>query len=125
MDAASFRYSSTAENNRKAKATTLARFLWDRNISGEELLAFSDAHRRRIARAVEINPPSTIDTWELTADLLAQKAEWLERNPEHPAGYRNELDNREMWCPEPLKVPRTRKAKKPAEPSTDEQPKAA
>jgi hypothetical protein len=97
-----FKHSATAEANRKAKATTLARFLWDRDISGPQVLAFSDKWRRKLARAAAVNPPSSITTWEVAAELLAAKQQWLDRgNHEHAAAARNHLEDQGTWIPEP------------------------
>lgn len=111
MDMSSFTHSDTAEANRENKAKSLARFCWDRNINSIELMDFSDAHRRRLARAAGVNPPSTLETWEKAVALMLQKQEWLQRNPGHPAGDRHALDERGEWVPEPEKPVRKRKPK--------------
>lgn len=96
-----FRHSDRAEANRAAKAKTLARWLWDRGIDGDDLIAFSPAHRRRVARAAGVNPPSGIDTWAATAELLDAKAAWVADHPGHPSGLRAHEDERAAWAPEP------------------------
>lgn len=103
MSVDSFKHSAQAESNRRAKATELARFLWDRDIDGNQMLAFSDKWRRKLARAAAVNPPSSIATWQATAELLAAKKQWLERgNQAHPAAARAQLEDQGAWFPEPV-----------------------
>lgn len=87
---------------RREKAVELARYAWDRAISGDELLALPDAQLRQLARAAAAHPPSSMDTWNIAAELLAQKAEWALRNPGHPAAARASMDERIMWVKRPV-----------------------
>ena len=94
-----FRHTARSVANRHAKAKVLARFLWDRHLGTGELEAYSPAELRAIARAAGVGPPSTRDTWQATADLLAAQEAWLAANPAHPAGARNHLDDAWHWEP--------------------------
>lgn len=48
-----------AQQRRRQKALTLARYIWDRAITSAELLAMSDEERRKLARAAGVRP-----TWQ-------------------------------------------------------------
>lgn len=95
-----FKHSDKAAANRLVKARTLARWLWDRGIDGDELVACTPALRRRIARAAGVNPPSGIDTWSVVAEMLDEKDEWLGRHPGHPSGARAHEGEKADWIPE-------------------------
>lgn len=95
-----FRHSEKAAANRLVKATVLARWLWDRGIDGDELVACGAAQRRRMARAAGVNPPSGIDTWSVVAEMLDEKSAWMERHPGHPSGAREHEDEKSQWIGE-------------------------
>ncbi len=69
-----FRHGTKAEANRLQKAKELARWLWDRNIGGEQVLGFTNKWRNKIARAAGVNPPSTLETWTVAAELMERMA---------------------------------------------------
>lgn len=94
---ADYAHSPAAEAGRAAKARQLAGYLWDRDISGPELLGISAAVRRKLARAAEVNPPGTEETWRSVARLLDEKAEWAMRHPGHPAAARHHTDEKLLW----------------------------
>ena len=97
-----FAHTDQAARMRGEKATSLARFAWDRAISGDELLAMPDAQHRKLARAAGVHPPSSMETWHAAVELLARKAEWALRNPGHPAAARAHADERIMWVKRPV-----------------------
>lgn len=92
-----FAHTEQAARNRRDKALGIARYVWDRNISGDELLALSDSQLKKLARAAGAHPPRTIETWTTVAELLREKAEWAEKNPNHPAAARQNADEKIMW----------------------------
>lgn len=96
-----FRHGTVATSNRKAKAKLLARWLWDRDIDGPTVLGFTDKYRRVIAREAGVNPPSTLETWEVAADLMAKMEIKLEADPGLPAVQRHHLDEHNQWATDP------------------------
>ncbi|WP_051461628.1 hypothetical protein [Tomitella biformata] len=87
---------------RREKAVEIARFVWDRAITGAELLALPEAQLRKLARAAGTHPPSSMETWNVAVELLAEKAEWAQRNPGHPAAARAHEEERIMWVKRPV-----------------------
>ena len=98
-----FAHSEQAAKSRQDKATALARYIWDRGIDGGELLGLSDAARRKLARAADIHPPSTMETWTITAELLDTKNAWAAANPDHPSATPQHTDEKIMWVKPPIK----------------------
>lgn len=93
-----------AEHNRVLKARQLARWLWERDLSYDDVLAADDARRRSWARAAKVSPPSTMDTWEAVRGTLAVAVEFARGNPDHPAAQRPHAGERATWLgqvPEP------------------------
>ncbi len=99
---ADYAHSPAAEAGRAAKARQLAGYLWDRDISGSELLGISATVRRKLARAAGVNPPGTEETWHSVARLLDEKAEWAARHPGHPAAARHHTDEKLLWVKPPV-----------------------
>ncbi|MGW1742434.1 hypothetical protein ACWCPQ_26920 [Nocardia sp. NPDC001965] len=99
---ADYAHSPAAEAGRAAKARQLAGYLWDRDISGSELLDMPAAARRKLARAAGANPPSTEETWHSVAQLLDEKAHWAARRPGHPAAARAHTDEKLLWVKPPV-----------------------
>lgn len=97
-----FAHTDQAARMRQAKATTLARYAWDRAITGAELLALPEAQLRKLARAADAHPPSSMETWKVTAALLEQKAAWALRNPDHPGAAMARADEKIMWVKRPV-----------------------
>ena len=97
-----YAHTDQAAQMRQEKAVELARFAWDRSISGEELLAMPDTLLRKLARAAETHPPSSMETWRLAVELLAQKAQWALRNSAHPAASHPHSDEKIMWVKRPV-----------------------
>lgn len=97
-----FAHSEQAAKSRRDKATSLARYVWERGIGGAELLALSDAVRRKLARAADISPPSTMETWTITAELLDVKTAWASANPGHPSAVPRHADEKIMWVKPPI-----------------------
>lgn len=91
-----FRHGAYAESNRLLKAKQLARWLWDRNISGEQVLGFSQKWRNKIARAAGVNPPSTLETWIRAVELM----ERMEQRGGSGARERHHLDEHVQWATE-------------------------
>ncbi|NEW29740.1 hypothetical protein [Nocardia cyriacigeorgica] len=99
---ADYAHSDAAARSRAEKARRLAGFIWERGITGTELLAMPAALRRKLARAAQTNPPSTGETWESVARLLDEKDAWAARNPHHPAAARAHLDEKLLWVKPPI-----------------------
>ncbi|OZF05730.1 hypothetical protein CH300_10780 [Rhodococcus sp. 15-1154-1] len=97
-----FAHSEQAAKSRQDKATALARYIWERGIDGSELLAMTDAARRKLARAADITPPSTLETWTMTAELLDRKNEWAASNSSHPSASPKHADEKIMWVKPPI-----------------------
>lgn len=97
-----FAHSDQAAKSRQEKATTLARYVWDHGIEGAELLALDDATRRKLARAADLHPPSTMETWTIVAELLDRKSEWASANPGHPGAKPEHADEKIMWVKPPI-----------------------
>ncbi|GAA1889948.1 hypothetical protein GCM10009715_39700 [Paeniglutamicibacter psychrophenolicus] len=95
-----FRHGAHAEANRLTKARQLARWLWDRNISGEQVLGFTNKWRNKIARAAGVNPPSTLETWTVAVDLMARMEELAATGTQPEASERHHLDEHEQWTTE-------------------------
>lgn len=92
-----FSHGTKATANRAAKAKTLARWLWDRNIDAPTMFGFTDKFRREIARNAEVNPPSSLTTWQSAAVLMAQMDVMAQVDPTNPAVSRNHLDQHDRW----------------------------
>ncbi|WP_067654427.1 hypothetical protein [Nocardia harenae] len=97
-----YTHNDHAARSRAEKARALATYLWDRDIDAAELRAFTPAARRKLARAAGTNPPSTDETWDVVAELLAEKAAWAARNPGHLAARRPHADEKLMWVKPPV-----------------------
>ncbi|WP_040775314.1 hypothetical protein [Nocardia pneumoniae] len=97
-----YAHSEAAAKSRAEKARRLAGYLWQRGITGAEVLAMSAPVRRKLARAAETNPPSTDETWVTVATLLAEKDDWAARHPEHPAARREHADEKLLWVKPPI-----------------------
>lgn len=95
-----FRHGSKAEANRLQKAKELARWLWDRNIGGEQVLGFTNKWRNKIARAAGVNPPSTLETWTVAAELMDRMQQLADSGAQPGAGERHRLDEHEQWATE-------------------------
>ncbi|PQZ93923.1 hypothetical protein CQ018_09840 [Arthrobacter sp. MYb227] len=93
-----FSHGTKATANRAAKAKTLARWLWDRNIDVPTMFGFSDKFRREIARNAEVNPPSSLTTWQSAAVLMAQMEVMAQADAGNPAVSRNHLDEHDRWA---------------------------
>lgn len=99
---ADYAHSEAATTGRAAKARQLATYLWDRDISGTELLGLTPTVRRKLARTAGTNPPSTDETWLAVARLLEEKAAWAARQPQHPAAQRKHTDEKLLWVKPPV-----------------------
>nr|WP_296764902.1 hypothetical protein [Rhodococcus sp. (in: high G+C Gram-positive bacteria)] len=97
-----FAHSEQAAKSRHDKATALARYIWDRGIDSEELLALPDATRRKLARAADLSPPSTMETWTIAAELLDRKNAWAQDNADHPSATPDHADEKIMWVKPPI-----------------------
>lgn len=98
-----YAHSDSAERSRRAKAVELARYLWDRDISADELAGLSPEVRRKLARTAGINPPSTDETWNSVSALLADKADWARTHPDHPASNHAHADEKILWVKPPVR----------------------
>ncbi|MGK8520125.1 hypothetical protein ACRS6B_00490 [Nocardia asteroides] len=92
-----YAHSDAAAKSRAEKARRLANYLWQRGITGAEVLAMPAPVRRKLAKAAETNPPSTDETWTVVARLLTEKDDWAARHPEHPAARRGYTDEKLLW----------------------------
>ncbi|RMI32621.1 hypothetical protein [Nocardia stercoris] len=92
-----YAHTDHAAQGRADKARRLAAYVWQRGITGAELLALAPAVRRKLARAADTNPPSTDETWIATAALLDEKDAWAVRHPGHPAAVREHTDEKILW----------------------------
>lgn len=95
-----FTHGAHAEANRLAKARQLARWLWDRNIDGEQVLGFTNKWRNKIARAAGVNPPSTLETWTVAVELMGRMAQLADSGTQPGASERHHLDEHEQWVSE-------------------------
>ncbi|UGT41537.1 hypothetical protein LTV02_37365 [Nocardia yamanashiensis] len=100
---ADYAHSDHASRSREDKARRLAAYVWQRGITGGELLDLPMAQRRKLARAADANPPSTDETWQVVARMLAEKDAWAERNPAHPGARREFADEKILWVKPPVK----------------------
>ncbi|MRH92108.1 hypothetical protein GFY24_32510 [Nocardia sp. SYP-A9097] len=100
---ADYAHSDHASRSREDKARRLAAYIWARGITGPELLELPQAQQRKLARAADTNPPSTDETWQVVAQLLAEKDAWAARHPEHPAAVRAHADEKILWVKPPIR----------------------
>lgn len=100
--AADFAHTESAVRRRREKAVALARFAWDRRISGAELSSLDEATLRGLARAADVHPPSSRDTWDLAVDLLESKDAWAARNADRPEAVRAHPEEKIMWIKPPI-----------------------
>ncbi len=101
-EAPDFAHTEAAERRRRKKALRLARYAWDRRISGAELTGLDDAALRRFARAAGVHPPGSRATWDAAAELIAKKQEWADRHPDRPETARAHPEERIMWIKPPV-----------------------
>ncbi|MGB7361955.1 MAG: hypothetical protein WA931_02870, partial [Rhodococcus sp. (in: high G+C Gram-positive bacteria)] len=66
------------------------------------LLAMPADQRRKLARAADINPPSSDETWNVAAKLLEEKSEWARSHPEHESARRAHADEKILWVKPPV-----------------------
>ncbi|WP_028477891.1 hypothetical protein [Nocardia sp. CNY236] len=97
-----YAHSGAAPQRRAQKARQLASYIWHRAITGTEVLAMPAPVRRKLARAAQVNPPSTEETWTAVATLLEEKDRWAARHPEHPAACRTHADEKLLWVKPPI-----------------------
>ena len=97
-----YAHTDAAAGRRAEKARQLAAYVWHRGITATELLELPAARRRKLARAAQINPPGTDETWHAVARLLAEKDAWVRRHPEHPAARRAHADEKILWVKPPV-----------------------
>lgn len=76
-----FAHTRTAQEQRAAKARTLARWCYDRGLIDSRILEADPKLRRQAARSASVVPPHEEpgqpgETWRLTVELLARKLEW-------------------------------------------------
>lgn len=93
-----FRHGAHAEANRMLKARQLARWLWDRDIGGDQVLGFSNKWRNKIARAAGVNPPSTLETWTVAVDLMGRMQQLADSGTQPEASERQHLEEHEQWA---------------------------
>lgn len=97
-----FAHTAAAERRRREKAVRLARYAWDRRVSGTELTGLDEATLRRFARAAGVHPPSSRATWDVAAELLERKQAWADRHPDRPEAARAHPEERIMWIKPPV-----------------------
>ena len=101
-DDVDFAHTDLADRMRRDKAVGLARYVWDRAVTGAELLDLPDGRLRKLARAAGVNPPSTGETWKVVAALLDEKSRWASAHPDHPQATPAHADEKIMWVKPPL-----------------------
>nr|WP_239476593.1 hypothetical protein [Nocardia arizonensis] len=99
---ADYAHTDASVSRRAEKARRLAIYLWDRDISGAEMLELPAATKRKLARAAGTNPPSTEETWAVVAGMLDEKRAWAARNPGHPAAGRPHAEEKILWIKPPV-----------------------
>lgn len=98
-----FAHTDQADRKRREKATSLARYIWDRDISGADLSGLTDEQRRKLARAAGVNPPSGAETWETVVELLGRKDAWAREHRDHPSATPAHRDEKILWIKPPVK----------------------
>ncbi|RVW04643.1 hypothetical protein [Rhodococcus spongiicola] len=101
-DDVDFAHTDQASRRRREKALALARFAWDRGITGAELLELPDDRLRKLARAAGTNPPSTHETWTVAAELIDEKDRWAAAHHGDPRAVRPHTDEKIMWVKPPI-----------------------
>ncbi|UYM07659.1 hypothetical protein [Solicola gregarius] len=94
---ADFGHTEQAAARRAEKVRALASYCWERALGSADLQTMTDAARRRLARAADVHPPSSWETWGLVCDALDDKDAWAKRNPAHPAATRSHALGRAQW----------------------------
>lgn len=101
-------FSSTyeAQQNREAKAKTLARHAWRYGLSVPQLAGLTPDVRRAFARDADVNPPSEgSPTWAAAAAALermfagANDPRWIAEAPEHDLAGVDKPWNPDPWGP--------------------------
>ena len=101
-DEVDFAHTDQASRKRRDKALGLARFAWERGITGTELLDMPDDRLRKLARAAGANQPSTRETWTVAAQLIDEKDHWAGQHPDDPRAARDHADEKIMWVKPPI-----------------------
>lgn len=104
-EAADFGHTEQAQARRTEKVRALAAYCWDRALSAADLRSLSDATRRRLARAADVHPPSSWETWGQVCEALDAKDAWAARNPRHPGAVRPLPLGRAQWVEAPPPPP--------------------
>lgn len=99
-------HTNKAESNRVKKARTLARWLWDRNLTRDDVAAVPDPTLRAWARAAGVTPPSTMETWHATVTALGLLTAWADGNHGHPSAARTHADERPKWLTAYAAIPK-------------------
>ncbi|WP_430333446.1 hypothetical protein [Rhodococcus sp. ACT016] len=101
-DEVDFAHTDQASRKRREKAVELARFAWERDVTGTELLDLPEDRLRKLARAAGTNPPSTRETWTVAAELIDTKDRWAAEHPDDARSARPHADEKIMWVKPPI-----------------------
>lgn len=104
-EAADFGHTEQAQARRVEKVRALASYCWDRALTAADLRSMTDATRRRLARAADVHPPSSWETWGLVCEALDAKDAWAGRNSQHPGAIRPRALGRAQWVDSPMSPP--------------------
>jgi hypothetical protein len=76
---------ATADQNRLAKAKTIASWCWQHGITPATITGWDQTARNRAARTAGVNPPGPgSPTWGIVDGLLHRMADWAARHPDDP-----------------------------------------
>lgn len=81
------------------KARRLAEWCWGQCVLSGEIAGWPEELRRRVARAVGVNPPGSWDTWARVVWFLERKEEWAAGNAGDERAVRSGV--RPEWLPVP------------------------
>lgn len=84
-------HTPAADAARAVKARRIAAWCWDHGVTTVDVRWAPARVLAAAARAADVNPPSTQETWARVIDLLAQKTAWAASHPGHPAAARPRL----------------------------------
>lgn len=99
-------HTQNAIDRRAVKARVMARYCWDRDLAANDLENLDSETLTRLARAAEVNPPSSDETWKVVRRLLNQMNDWAVAHPGDPRSEPAHRSERRRWVRPEIPAPR-------------------
>lgn len=99
-------HTENAIDRRAVKAKVMARYCWDRGLGADDLETLDAKTLVALARAAEVNPPSSDETWAVVRDLLRQMDDWAAGHAGDTRAVRSNPSERRRWIRPEIPAPR-------------------